>query len=160
KDDSLRKTLDNYLSTEAPEKQAAWEKTANLAPTQWTELTPGKAVATSSKLRIQKDKSVLAAGKAPDKDTYTVEIDAGETHGVTGFRLEPLPESAKRPIVGRSKTYNFVLTGFKVKLVTADNTSGIPVELSTATADFTQSSFSPQSVLTATDKKSGWAIVP
>jgi hypothetical protein len=161
KDDAvLQQALDAYIETEAKEKIATWEPSADTASIKWIGFKPGKAEAVSSKLRIQKDQSVLAAGKAVDTDTYTVEVDPGDLHGVTGFRLETLPESAKRPVVGRSKTHNFVLTGFKVNLLAPGETNGIPVELKSATADFNQLNFSAELAIAAGDKKSGWAIAP
>ena len=110
--------------------------------------------ANGSILKPQKDKSIIAGGKAVDTDTYTVEIDAGELKGVTGFRLEVLPESAQRPAVGRSPSSNFVLTDFAVKAGPAN------IPLHNPSADFSQDTFSAAGALDQDKQKTGWAIVP
>ena len=74
-------------------------------------MTPVKAESASgSKLKIEKDHSVLASGKKADTDTYTVSFTNGVTE-VVGLRLEALPHDslpAKGP--GRAENGNFVLT--------------------------------------------------
>src|SRR5581483_11730238 len=79
----LQRALNAYMKGEVKDKLADWETSADLAATKWSDFTPKSADALKSKLRIQKDKSILAAGKATDTDTYKVEVEPGELHRIT-----------------------------------------------------------------------------
>ncbi|NDA69004.1 MAG: DUF1549 domain-containing protein, partial [Verrucomicrobia bacterium] len=104
---------------DAPQPQLAsafekWQDAAFAAvqhEAQWKPLKPAKvASANKSKLAVQADHSVLASGKAPDKDTYTVTVTNALT-SVTGLRVEALPDDSlpsKGP--GRAGNGNFVLS--------------------------------------------------
>lgn len=77
----------------------------------WTRLAPATAEsAGGAKLKIREDRSVLASGKNPDTDTYTLRF-TNQLADVAGLRLEVLPDDslpAKGP--GRAANGNFVLT--------------------------------------------------
>ena len=100
-----------------PQLAAAFEKWQNAAFTaiqheaQWKPLKPARVAASSkSKLAVQGDSSVLASGKAPDKDTYTLGF-TNALAGVTGLRLEALPdESLPSKGPGRAGNGNFVVS--------------------------------------------------
>jgi len=87
----------------------------------WTPLAPVSATsAGGATLRVNADNSILAGGKNPDHDTYTV-VARTSLRRVTGFRLEVLADATlpdKGP--GRDRLAasgirgNFVLTSFKV----------------------------------------------
>ncbi len=154
-DAKLKASLTAYLKNELPARQAAWEKTVQTSPATWITFEPKQAMAANgSTLKTQKDKSIVAGGKAVDIDTYTVEIETGELKGVTGFRLEVLPESEKRRAVGRSSSSNFVLTDFAVQAGPA------AVPLHNASADFSQDTFWPSGALDEDKQKTGWAVAP
>jgi len=158
-ENSRRKAaLDSYVKNDLPAKFATWEKTVVIPATHWSVLAVKKAEASSAKLDVQPDNSVLARGQVSETDTYTVEVETPEMKGVTGFRLEVLPESTKQPTVGRSKTGNFVLTDLTVKSSRAD--SQTTIRLRKAVADFSQNDFLPEGALDEDKKKTGWAIVP
>src|SRR5262249_26435127 len=80
-------------------------------PTVWTVLDPTVVrSANGATLTVQPDSSVLASGKSPDRDTYTVEA-APALRGITALRLEALPDPslpANGP--GRAWHGNFCLT--------------------------------------------------
>lgn len=134
----------------------------------WKPLKPAKvASAQKSKLAIQGDGSVLASGKAPDKDTYTVTV-TNALKAVTGLRVEALPDDslpAKGP--GRGANGNFVLTEVAVK-VQAGKGKAEPVKFAAARATIEQAAAGPQKAWAATstidgdekDAALGWAVLP
>ncbi len=77
----------------------------------WKRMTPAGATARSGiALKTKDDQSVLATGKNPDTDSYTVRLTNAPA-GVVGVRIEALPDDslpAKGP--GRAPNGNFVLS--------------------------------------------------
>ena len=77
----------------------------------WTRLVPTQAEsAGGATLKIRDNQSILASGKNPDKDNYTLRFTNAPA-GLVGLRLEVLPDDslpAKGP--GRAGNGNFVLT--------------------------------------------------
>src|SRR5205085_2053935 len=114
--------------------------------------------ASGATLTKQKDGSLLAGGKAPDVDTYTV-VCKTPLGNITALRLEALPDKSLGGMgPGRTPHGNFVLTGFKVQA------GGKPVAFREAAADFEQQAerpfdFSAKAAL-ANSAKTGWAISP
>ena len=164
---------------DGPQRQLAaafekWQDTAFAAvlhEAQWKPLKPAKvASANKSKLAVQTDHSVLASGKSPDKDTYTVTI-TNTLAGVTGLRVEALPDDSlpsKGP--GRAGNGNFVLSEV-IATVKRGAGKSEPVKFASAHATFEQTQASeknPYKAWTAAsaidgDVKSagwGWAVLP
>jgi hypothetical protein len=148
-----------------PERLAAWETTAVTDTVSWTVLQPASAQsAEGAKLAVQKDHSILAAGKNPDKDTYTLKFRLPMA-GVTAIRLEALPDDklpAKGP--GRVKHGNFVLSEFRASVAASDSQAeSAQIAFSGASADFAQGKdgkeFPPEAAI---DGKpgTGWAVSP
>jgi hypothetical protein len=143
-----------------PAKQIAWEKNyKNLAL--WTVLDPAKATSSGGAvLTKQKDGSLLASGKNPSPEAYTVTVNTSLT-GITAIRLEVLPDPslpAQGP--GRAPNGNFVLNEFKVTVApTADPTNVKPVVLHKAVADFSQDQY-PVAAAIDGNPQTGWAIAP
>lgn len=152
---------------------AAWERgqaDAVAADAVWTPLAPTKVSAVGSKLAVQPDRSVLASGKSPDKDTYTVEIK-GELTAAAGLRIEALPDaSLPSQGPGRAGNGNFVLTEVVARVVQADGTSK-DLPFAAAHATFEQTTIAdknPHKAWTAAsvidgDAKGdefGWAVLP
>ncbi|MFI5385771.1 MAG: hypothetical protein ACHQ50_06585 [Fimbriimonadales bacterium] len=132
--------------------------------TSWTTLRPGSAVsARGARLTIKSDGSVLAGGTNSSNDTYRVSAPAGLDR-VTGLLLETLTDStlpANGP--GRAVNGNFALTGLRVKIATRDHPDQKQdVRMSSATADFSQTSFGGWPVTAAIDgdPRTGWSIHP
>jgi hypothetical protein len=96
----------------------------------FTTLRPLSASATSeATLEVLEDGSLLVSGKAADKDTYTVTVNAPPA-AVTAFRLEALPDaSLPRQGPGRTSSGAFVVTSLSV------SAGGRPVPLARAVAD-------------------------
>src|SRR5207253_7935604 len=127
----------------------------------WTVLEPASAkAAKGTVLTKQPDGSLLASGKNPALETYTVTADTPVT-GITGIRLEVLPDPSlpsKGP--GRADNGNFVLNEFRVTAMEQGQSGkGKLASLQNAIADFSQEGFA---VATAIDGKpeTGWAISP
>ncbi|HJT78473.1 MAG TPA: DUF1549 domain-containing protein [Gemmataceae bacterium] len=142
-----------------PAKQAEWEK--GQKPADWEVLEPATLKATGgAKLTKQADGSVLASGKNPTPETYTVTART-KLKGITGVRLEVLTDP-KLPSQGpgRAPNGNFVLNEFRVTAAPeGEPTKAKPVGLHHAQADFSQEGFP---VGNAIDGKldTGWAAVP
>jgi hypothetical protein len=136
----------------------------------WKPLKPARAASVQkSKLAVQADGSVLASGKAPDKDTYTVTV-TNALKAITGLRVEALPDDslpAKGP--GRGANGNFVLTEVVVK-VQAKKSDAQPVKLAAARATIEQTAGAANPLKAwaaaftidgdAKDAEFGWAILP
>ena len=157
------------LETSTPElvaAQAAWEKTQ----VTWTVLKPASMTsAEGGTLTAKDDGSILASGKNPDSDTYTLVVK-NPPKGITAFRLEVLPDdSLPKKGPGRAGNANFVLSEFTVKHVVGE-TIEETVALQNATATYEQTStpgsnpYGKWAVAAAIDgdvkgKTWGWAIL-
>ncbi len=157
------------LDTPTPEllaAQAEWEKTQ----VTWTTLKAESVTSAEGvTLTAKDDGSILASGKNPATDTYTLVVKS-LPKGVTAFRLEVLPDDslpAKGP--GRAGNGNFVLSEFVVKQVIG-NTIEEDVPLKNASATYEQTGaaganpYGKWAVAAAIDgdakgKTWGWAIM-
>lgn len=109
-------------TSELEAAQAVWEREATAASAQWTMLDPTEVASTGgATLTKSVDKSVVVSGANSGKDTYVIEARTG-LKGVTGIRLEALPDpSLPRGGPGRDQYGNFVLNGFAVEASTASD---------------------------------------
>ena len=157
------------LETTTPEladAQTAWEKTQ----VDWTVLKPASITSAEGvTLTAKDDGSILASGKNPATDTYTLVVK-NPPQGITAFRLEVLPDDslpAKGP--GRAGNGNFVLSEFIVKHIVGE-TIDEAVRLQNATATYEQTGaaesnpYKKWTVAAAIDgdakgKTWGWAIM-
>ncbi len=148
---------------QVPTKQAAWEKKYG-QPTNWEtlEVTDLKSSGGAT-LTKQKDGSVLASGKNPSPEVYTMNA-ATKLTGITAVRLEVLTDpSLPKNGPGRAAgNANFVLNEFKMTLLKvgdSDKNKPKPVEFKGAAADYSQPGFD---VAAAIDNNpaTGWAIDP
>jgi hypothetical protein len=136
--------------------QAAWEKALNVPrnAVAWSVLEPTHAVSSGgATLAIGADGAILASGKSPLVDTYTVTFDAA-LKDVTALRLEVLPHAslaAKGP--GRAANGNIVLSEFNIKV------DEKPVALTRATATHSQKSYTIDRAIDG-NAGTGWAILP
>ncbi|QDU63373.1 Planctomycete cytochrome C [Planctomycetes bacterium Pan216] len=122
----LRHQLDQPTA-ELAVLQQTWEEKLRSRAT-WTPLTPQTFRAQSgAALERLDDGSLLAKGKIPATETYTVE-GVRNLHGITAIRLEAIPDpSLPRGGAGRGADGNFVLSSLGV--ATADPAvAGQPVE--------------------------------
>lgn len=125
------------LETSTPElaaAQAAWEKSQVV----WTTLKPESLTSAEGvTLTLKDDGSILASGKNPATDTYTLTVK-NPPKGITALRLEVLPDdSLPKKGPGRAGNGNFVLSEFAVKHVVG-GTIEEAVALQNATATYEQ----------------------
>jgi hypothetical protein len=149
----------NRSTPELAAAQSRWEQSMAGQRVAWTALTPTSlASAQGATLTRQPDGSILAGGKGPETDSYTIVVDTALT-GITGFRLMVLPDkSLPRQGPGRSASGNFVLTELRVT-AGPRNKPAQAVVLRNAAADFAQGGF-PVAGAVDGNPKSGWAIAP
>lgn len=154
--------LEKTLSTQTPEldaAQAKWEKTLNLTNA-WEVADVISASASSSiKLVKQADGSVLAEGRVPSVDKYTVVAKVSQGN-IRAIRLEAIADAGKGP--GRAENGNFVLSRFIVAQLPPGSTdagAGQPLEIASATADFSQQNFDVSQSING-PANTGWAVSP
>lgn len=98
-----------------------------------------------------KDGSFRVTGKSPDKDTYTIQFEAGIPK-LTHVQVEALPDSAvNKGGPGRTDHGNFVLTELEIEA------GGKKLKFASGETDFSQDGFSPEGVFDGNDQ-TGWAI--
>jgi len=144
----------------------AWidQMSARLAASSPQDFQPAKVVDASSsggaELTEQPDGSLLLSGKAPEKDKYTLVIEA-PAQPLTGLRIETLThKSLGNEGPGRTAHGNFVLSEAQLRISDKpDFKQSERVEFASAEADFAQDKFAPQGVLSS-EAGSGWAISP
>ena len=156
----VKKALSDYLQTEISAKQAEWERNVKLPRERWTVLKPVQASsAEGATLKILEDRSVQATDKNPARDTYTIEASA-ELTSVTGFRLEILNDPAPGKGSGRTKSNNFVLSEFTVKVQEESSASQFrSVALQNVSADYAPKDWPAAGAIDG-NPKTGWAIGP
>jgi hypothetical protein len=138
--------------------QSEWEKTV----TAWTILEPASYTAGGkATLTLRDDKSLLASGENPVKETYEFVSDLPSADW-TAIRLEALTDkSLPMEGAGRSSGGNAVLTEFEAEYATTakpDEWTKIPFIY--AWADYEQPDNANFSIFSAFDGKpeTGWAI--
>ncbi len=161
--DSQIATLEQKMKAAAKKlaaKQREWEA-AELArrqdATQWQPLQPTKVFASGAKLRTLGDHSVLASGKNPNNDTYTV-IASTALESITGIRIEALQhETMTKNGLARSDSGNFVLTGLEIEKTGPDSDQTEPIKIVAGQATFEQGGHLVTNVFDD-NPKSGWAV--
>lgn len=158
----LRKALDT-AKAQLPVKLPEWEKdiqerlakaAAAKAVQKFEPLAVTNASAVSAKLQKQPDGSFLAQNKAPETDTYTLEI-TGRAKPVAALQIEALPDGSlpgKGP--GLNKGGNFVLTNISAVVQRGKTTHELV--LHSPKADFAQKTFTADKTLDS-DDQTGWA---
>ena len=119
----------------------------------WRVLYPKTVMAEQgAKLDVLEDRSVLAAGKGGNAETYTMHGVAPETGVITAIRLEALTH-ASLPMEGpgRSGGGNFVLSQFIFE------TDGVPHKFRKGIADYSQTEYPVNDVL-LNDLRKGWGV--
>lgn len=127
----------------------------------WEVLEPvDMASVSGTTLTKQPDRSVLASGKNPFPETYSVTAKS-HLSSITAVRLELLPDPrlpGRGP--GRSPGGNFHLTQFRISVTPKDNLNkATPTALHNAWADFSQNNFPVEAAL-GRIPSDGWAVLP
>ena len=142
--------------TKSPELEAEfikWQQSLSQQSGRWKLLTPTSATSSGgSTMTIEKDGSIKASGKVPDKDVYTISLELNAP-SIAALRLECLTDDsfpAKGP--GRAINGNFVLHKVEAKLGDQN------IAWASAEASHTQNNHSPTYIING--NKNGWAILP
>ena len=158
-------------TSESRAARPAWEKSLQKKSVSWVLLKAGGLnSAGGTKLEVKADGSVLASGRNPGTDTYTVTIDPGFGE-LTGIRVEVLPDPSlpgKGP--GRAGNGNFVLSEIVARLEGGGGEAQ-NLEFSGASASWEQTShgkltpYGKWNAISAIDRDAkgaspGWAILP
>ncbi len=159
----LAADLTRYEREQLPQKLEAWIKSpaSKNLPIAWhLPETVSANSAGGAAFVPQPDGSLLATGKNPDFDTYTIVVRAGLKH-ITGFRLEALADpSLVKGGPGRAPNGNFALTDLRVTAKPSDgNAAATEVKLRLPRATFEQKGLPITATIDA-DPKSAWAIDP
>ena len=164
---SLREQIDQLrqqvkkVTPEFVTTQRAWEATLTKNPT-WQITQPKTADSLhGSTLTLEADGSVLASGKIPPRDVYTIRSNLQQTQPITALRLEMLThDSLPKQGPGRNASDpNFVLSEFRVSITNADGEERRVVKLKQAKADFSQRNW-PVAKAIDGNAETGWAISP
>ncbi|MBV8452017.1 MAG: DUF1549 domain-containing protein, partial [Deltaproteobacteria bacterium] len=158
--------LQTVLNTQTPELDSAeksWERELGAAEKQWRPIQPSSyQSAGGATLTLLPDRSILASGKNPQADTYTIEAKV-DTPMITGVRLEVLPDaSLPQGGPGRDAEGNFFLSDFEIEAAPASNVGATQrVNWKRAAADESQDGYSAQGLVRKDAKDTGlhgWAI--
>jgi hypothetical protein len=160
----LEADLKSYEANGLAKKLADWEKThAAAVVNRWVVLEPKTMSSTNrSVLTKEADGSITVSGR--NKNGVVTIVVETELAGITGLRLEVLPDSrlpSNGP--GRAQDGNFVLNELEVAAAPkADPKQAKPVKLEKALADFSQDGFAVAKAIdgNAGEATNGWAISP
>ena len=160
----LEADLKSYEATGLAKKLADWEKGhASAIVNRWAVLDPKTTSTTNrSVLTKEPDGSITVSGR--NKNGVVTLVVETELTGITGLRLEVLPDSrlpSKGP--GRATDGNFVLNELEVTAAPkADPKQAKPVKLEKALADFSQDGFPVANAIdgNANETGNGWAVSP
>src|SRR5579883_700568 len=127
----------------------------------WEVLEPiGMASAGGTTLTKQPDCSILASGKNPFPETYTITAKS-QLPSIAAVRLELLPDPrlpGHGP--GRAPNGNGHLTRFRIKATPKDNPNkATPLVLHNAWADFSEDKFPVKAAL-GSNPSNSWAVYP
>jgi len=140
---------------------AAWHARHLAEPVHWQTVAAHTFVsAGGADLARQADGSLLAGGKRPDRDTYTITAPAPES-AVTAVQLELLPdESLPQRGPGRQpQNGNLHLTEFQLLLFEPGTNAPLRLALVNPTADFNQDGWTIAHALDG-NEKTAWGIHP
>ena len=167
----LAAALTEFEKTKLPPRFAEWEKAsgAEVLKTgesgQWMILDVAEMKsAGGTTLTKQDDGSILASGKNPDFDTYTLVANT-DLVGLTALRLEALshPSMVKNG-PGRADNANFDLTDFKVTIAALNpqppTPNPQPLKLLNPVSTFDQNASLSVKLTIDGDPKTGWAVDP
>lgn len=134
---------------------AEWEKKINTEKSAWETLDPSEFNSKGgASLRKNNTKSIIAEGRNPSNDTYTVSAPIGAGR-FTGIRLEVL-ETGPDKALGRLENGGFVLTRFELAVKPQGAETAMPVRWKNVTADSSEKDFNVTNLLAGTGN--GWAV--
>ena len=160
--------LQAVLDTQTPQlntAQRSWEAQMASAPNRWTVLRPDRSEsAGGAVLKVMPDGSILATGKNPEADSYTIQAKT-DRPAITGVRIEVMPDaSLPHGGPGRDADGNFFLSDFELDAAPANNPQAVEhVVWKQAEANESQDGYDIKNLAKKekTDEKPalrGWAI--
>ena len=160
--------LQKVLDTQTPQldvAQGSWESEMHKAARQWTILHPDHyESAGGAAMKLLPDGSILAGGKNPQADSYTVKAKTN-SKSITGVRIEVLGDSSlPGGGPGRDPEGNFFLSAFDVQSAPANNPEAKEhVQWRDASADESQDGYNIKKIVRRDpdrdqDRLRGWAI--
>jgi hypothetical protein len=153
----LKASLADY-EKQLDARQGDWEKSVTrVIPWTTVEVTSAKS-AKGTTLEVLPDGSILASGKNPFPEVYTITTRTTLT-GITGIRLEALTDPGlPKQGPGRAPDGNFVLNEFKLSAAPLNSKTPMkPVALYNALADYSQPNF-PVAAAIDNNTQTGWAV--
>ena len=152
----------------APEVEAAFQEwlgsdaPASLSSGDWTVLDVSEAESSqqATTLSVQPDGSILASGKPPAREMYTVKA-VTHSRPIRQIRIEALThESMKRNGPGRAGNGNFALSNLKLFATPGDTKKRSMVKLTSARATHEQNTghLSVASAIDDDTAGTGWAV--
>lgn len=118
--------------------------------------------ANGAELTQRDDASIVASGKNPDSEFYTVVAESPATR-VTALRLEVLPDpSSTEGRLSRGETGEFVLTTFKLQVRDAERAQLTDVDIARAAADLEEAAddekYGKINGVLHDDPRNGWTV--
>jgi len=155
--------LETVLETPTPELEAAqesWEEEMKRADQNWTVLHPSTAVSQGgATLRELPDGSLLASGKNPEADVYTL-TGKVEKSELTAIRVEVLnDDSLPQKGPGRDAEGNFFLSHVEAQFAPTEQPQAVQtLSIKTSIADESQEGYQASQLTSGKPSKTGWAI--
>lgn len=166
KSDELRAQiakLQQVLDTQTPQldtAQKSWETEMRAAESTWKPLRPDKSQsAGGATLKLLPDGSILATGKNPQADVYTITAHVTNPK-ISGLRIEVLSDpNLPHNGPGRDAEGNFFLSDVEVQAAPAnDPQHGKPITWKSAKDDESQMGYDISGLLKKDKNLRGWAI--
>ncbi len=165
---AAQKALDSAV-TKAQPQQLEWECRRRQELSQWVPLEAQAAVALhGTRLKTQADHSILATGKNPNQNTYTLTFDAAPMP-MARLRIEVLPhKDLPQQGPGRAGNGNFVISEVRVLNGVGDSAPAVAIRAARASieqADGKENPYRKWAAEAAVDddihgSSWGWAILP
>ena len=151
---------DLLLAADTQDEVAAWERGRAEGQVEWNVVEPQTFVsAGGATLTRQTDRSLLAGGSRPERDTYTITATL-PLWTLTAVRLEVLTDpSLPKNGPGRQDNGNLHLSEFQVLLFEPGVTQSRGLPLVNPTADFNQTGWTIEHALDR-NEKTAWGIHP
>jgi mono/diheme cytochrome c family protein len=156
----LQNELARYERETLGPKFAAWLRAPGKERSSWAVVVPVRArSAGGAVFTAQPDGSLLAGGKNPAFDTYTLVVQTG-SRGLRAVRLEALAHpSMPHRGPGRAGNGNFALSDVRITAAPTRGGKAVPVKIARARATFEQRGLPVAATIDA-DPRSAWAVDP
>lgn len=158
--EAARKKEASALSHPLSEEFIAQWLSGHQQPAHWIDLSPTSFVSSDgATLTRSSDGIILVSGVNPDTDVYTL-TGTVSLQQITAIRLEVLPhESLPMNGPGRCQNGNLHLSEVAITVFEPNTSSGRPLKIARATADFNQDGWGIERAIDG-NAKTAWGIFP